>query len=83
MGPADSALTVQAWTNGLDHFLSSAPSQGVLEDVADILESTSNGGKIIVRTMESSSVEDHGPALGIFPQVITFTPDHQSDAFTY
>jgi hypothetical protein len=73
----------QAWVNGLDHFLSSAPPDGVLEEVAEILTASSDGGAIIVRTMNASASAPHGPGLGFFPTVLTFAPDHRHDSFTY
>ena len=44
-------LRAQAWTNGLDHFLSSAPPDDVLEDVAQILSDANDGGAVVVRAM--------------------------------
>ena len=44
-------LSAQAWTNGLDHFLSSAPPDDVLEDVAQILSDANDGGAVVVRAM--------------------------------
>ncbi|BDA48490.1 probable lysyl endopeptidase at N-terminal half [Coccomyxa sp. Obi] len=72
-----------AWTNGLDAFLSSAPPDGILEEVAEILTANNEGGSVVVRTMNSSAIPKHGPGLGLFPDVLTFTPKERSKSFTY
>ncbi|EIE27691.1 hypothetical protein COCSUDRAFT_39286 [Coccomyxa subellipsoidea C-169] len=72
-----------AWKNGLEHFLSSAPPDGVLEEVAEILTASSDGGSIVVRTMNSTRSAKHGPGLCFFPHVITFSPQERAKSFTY
>jgi len=78
-----SASSVQAWIGGLEHFLSNAPSDSSVEDVAEILTSTSNGGEIVVRTMNSTAIPKHGPGLGMYPGFLTFDRDHFHGAVTY
>ena len=56
---------LQAWDNGLEHFLSSNPPEDVLPDVADILYDSSEGGEIIVRSMNGTAPSPHGAALGM------------------
>lgn len=65
LGELELPHCVQAWVNGLEHFLSSNPPADVLPDVADILYASSSGGEIIVRTMNGSAGSRHGPALGM------------------
>ncbi|CAL8463641.1 g3175 [Coccomyxa elongata] len=72
-----------AWTNGLDSFLSSDPPDGILEEVAEILAANNDGGSVVVRTMNSSASAKHGPGLGLFPHVLTFSPREPSKSFTY
>ena len=74
---------MQAWTGGLEHFLSSAPADAAVEDVAEILAATSNGGEIIVRTMNGSAVPGHGPGLGMYPSFLTFNREQPTAAVTY
>ncbi|BDA48491.1 probable lysyl endopeptidase at N-terminal half [Coccomyxa sp. Obi] len=72
-----------AWKNGLEHFLSSAPPDGILEEVAEILTANNDGGSVVVRTMNSSASPKHGPGLGFFPHVLTFSPKERTKSFTY
>ena len=65
LGELEVPYCMQAWVNGLEHFLSSNPPADVLPDVADILYASSSGGEIIVRTMNGSAGSRHGPALGM------------------
>lgn len=51
--------------------------------MAEILASSSEGGAIVVRTMNSSLSAKHGPGLGFFPDVLTFTPGEWTKSFTY
>ena len=76
-------LAWQGWANGLDTFLSSAPPNGILEEVAEILAANNEGGSVVVRAMNSSASAKHGPGLGIFPHVLTFSPKQRSKSFTY
>jgi len=78
-----SASSLQAWIGGLEHFLSNAPSDSSVADVAEILTSTSNGGEIVVRTMNSTAIPKHGPGLGMYPGFLTFDRDHFHGAVTY
>ncbi len=73
---------MQAFNNGLEHFLSNAPGDN-LNDVAEFLESTTNGGEIVVRTMNGTAIPRHGPALGMYPSFLTFDPEHRQATFTY
>lgn len=73
---------MQAFENGLEHFLSNAPADN-LNDVADTLQSVTNGGEVVVRTMNGTALPQHGPALGMFPSFLNFDPDHRRSAFTY
>ena len=77
------ATSMQAFENGLENFLSNAPGDGVDDDVADILRTATNGGEVVVRTMNGTAIPRHGPALGMFPSFLTFDPDHHHSAFTY
>ncbi len=79
---ADISDEMQAFNNGLEHFLSNAPGDN-LNDVAEFLESTTNGGEIVVRTMNGTAIPRHGPALGMYPSFLTFDPEHRQATFTY
>ena len=79
---ADISDVMQAFNNGLEHFLSNAPGDN-LNDVAEFLESTTNGGEIVVRTMNGTAIPKHGPALGMYPSFLTFDPEHRQATFTY
>lgn len=76
-------MYAQAWEGGLEHFLSSAPSNSAVNEVAEILTDTSNGGEIIVRTMNATAIPKHGPALGMYPSFLVFDRDHHYNALTY
>lgn len=76
-------LAWQAWKSGLEHFLSSAPPDGILEEVAEILTANNDGGSVVVRSMNSSASPKHGPGLGFFPHVLTFSPKERTKSFTY
>jgi hypothetical protein len=76
-------VCAQAWAGGLEHFLSSAPSNSTVNEVAEILSDTSNGGEIIVRTMNATAIPKHGPALGMYPSFLVFDPDHHYNALNY
>ena len=73
----------QAWKGGLENFLSNAPGDGAVEDVAEVLTATSNGGEIVVRTMNSTTIPKHGPGLGMYPSYLTFDPDHHKRELNY
>ena len=77
------AVCVQAWEGGLEHFLSSAPSDTAVNEVAEILSDTSNGGEVIMRTMNATSIPKHGPTLGMYPSFLVFDRDHRYNALTY
>ena len=74
------AVCVQAWEGGLEHFLSSAPSDTAVNEVAEILSDTSNGGEVIMRTMNATSIPKHGPTLGMYPSFLVFDRDHRYNA---
>ena len=76
-------VCTQAWEGGLEHFLSSAPSDTAVNEVAEILSDTSNGGEIIVRTMNATSIPKHGPTLGMYPSFLVFDRSHRYNALTY
>ena len=73
---------MQAFSNGLEHFLSNQPGDKV-DDVAEILETVTNGGEIVVRTMNGTAIPKHGPALGMYPSYLTFDTSHFQSSFTY
>ena len=81
--PSLEDVCAQAWEGGLEHFLSSAPSDSAVNEVVEILSDTSNGGEIIVRTMNATAIPKHGPALGMYPSFLVFDPDHHYNALTY
>ena len=75
---------MQAWTSGLEHFLSNAPLPGALNDVADTLSASSDySGKVVIRALNGSAPPAHGPGLGLLPRVLTFTPEHDTANFSY
>ena len=73
---------MQAFSGGLEHFLSNAPGDN-LNKVAEYLGATSNGGEVVVRTMNGTTIPKHGPALGMYPSFITFDPQHRRASLTY
>lgn len=75
--------TLQSWKGGLENFLSNAPGDGAVEDVAEVLTTTANGGEIIVRTMNATGIPKHGPSLGMYPSYLTFDPDHHERELSY
>ena len=75
---------VQAWTSGLEHFLSNAPLAGALDDVADTLSASSDySGAVVVRAMNGTGPALHGPGLGLLPRVLVFSPEHVAANFSY
>ena len=76
-------VVLQSWRGGLENFLSNAPADGAVEDVAETLTATSNGGEIIVRTMNATAIPKHGPSLGMYPSYLTFDPDHHERELSY
>jgi hypothetical protein len=66
----------QAWRNGLQNFLSDAPSladngQGGLSTVTQYA-----GGVVVVNALEGAPVPAHGPAINFWPSVFVMGPSN-------
>ncbi len=77
LNPRQSALilgsSAQAWNNGLQNFLSDAPS---LKASSSGLNSITqlDDGVVIVDSLGGSPVRTHGPAMNFFPTVFVLGP---------
>ncbi len=77
MVPATENLFIgQAWRNGLQNFLSDAPSltdsgQGGLSTVTQYA-----GGVVVVDALEGTPLPHHGPAINFWPSVFVMGPEN-------
>lgn len=76
------ALHAQAWTGGLQYFLSTDPPAQLVSAVADTLSRAADGA-VVVRANAGAQPQPHGPSLAFYPSVINMSPGHHSAAFSY
>lgn len=71
-----SQFRLQAWRNGLQNFLSDAPSlldkgQGGLSTVTQYAS-----GVVVVDTLQGAALPRHGPAINFWPSVFVMGPEN-------
>ena len=64
---------VQAWNNGLQNFLSDAPSLVGRGSGINTVEQL-NDGMVIVDSISGSALRNHGPAMNFWPSVFVLGP---------
>ena len=67
---------MQAWQNGLQNFLSDAPS--LLHGAGLDTVTEQNDGVVVVDSMAGSPVREHGPAANFWPSVFVLGPSNST-----